>query len=947
MEAERAGGLLERERELAEIDALLAQTADGRGGVVIVDGPPGIGKTRLLEAARECSQLHSVGLRSARGGVMESEYPYGLARRLVGPLVRQRVELGEPLTTVAGAAAPLFGSAEGRLSTDHGELAVALSAALCDIVLTAAATEPLLVTVDDVHWGDVESVRFLSALATRAPDAPVLLMAAIRLPQPRANNATLAGLVAHGGACHLTPAPLSNAAVERLLADQLGMDPTPDFVSACALATNGNPFLCTELARTLSGGGMTAIDAHVERLSGLVPTAVARAVLARIALLPDESRRASAGLAVLGGRASWSLLAALTELEHDALSQSLDDLAAAAVVTRTSMPEFLHPMIRAAVYEDLPVSQRDRDHHRAAELLTCTGTADENEIAAHLLIARPRGERWVAELLGRSATRALRHGAADTAVAYLSRALEEAPDGDLVVELLGHLGDAESRRGNPHLAANALRAAMEQTRDPLRRGALAIPLGLALTRSGHADEATEILGLSVAALPHHALELGCSIETELEVIAHLSGQAGRQVRGRSRRFLAPAGTGEPSDSGQRLALAGRADEEMNRGRADQAAALALLALQDGELMRATGSGVVLFFSTAIVLLYCDHLDAAEQVYREAARHGSEHGHRSAVASAQGFLAGVHHRRGELRHAERAGRQALETANGTSDVLRTTFAGAFLLDALVELGELGRATRLLSELGAQEQLHDALITNILQHARGRLRSAAGEHRRALADHLECGRRAAEWDMQTPAVANWRSLAAEAYAILGDHEAALDHAAAGTESARAFGSPRAIGMALRVEGAIAKDTQRLQEAVAVLEQTPARLDHAHALVTLGCAQRRAGQRVLARATLGKGLRLARICGATPLARTADGELRILGSRTRRVTRSGRDVLTASEERVAALAASGYSNQQIAEALTVSIRTVETHLAHSYQKLAIIRRGQLAAILKSDIG
>jgi DNA-binding CsgD family transcriptional regulator len=101
-------------------------------------------------------------------------------------------------------------------------------------------------------------------------------------------------------------------------------------------------------------------------------------------------------------------------------------------------------------------------------------------------------------------------------------------------------------------------------------------------------------------------------------------------------------------------------------------------------------------------------------------------------------------------------------------------------------------------------------------------------------------------------------------------------------------------------------------------------------------------MARESLTDGLRLARICGAVPLGRETDSELSLLGSRTRRVIRAGAEELTAAERRVARLAADGYSNQQIADALVVSIRTVEAHLAHVYQKLDIKSRRQLAAAL-----
>lgn len=937
-------GLLERDRELQAIARLIEETSEGRGGLIIVDGPAGIGKTRLLEATRARAQAAGFAQLVARGGVLERSHPFGLVRALLDPVIRERAA-SESLGDILGVAEPLFDPEAGTHPHAATESALAMLLSLSQVVIDAAARGPLLVSVDDAHWADAESLRFLSALTGRLIDHPVLLIVAWRRHDPGASRELLGQLLIRSETHHLAPAPLSSDAVATLLRTELGAEADPAFVLAFASATGGNPFMCTELVRTLADEGLAPRAEYVGHLIGLAPEAVARSVLARLALLPEAAQRAAAALSVVEGKGAWRLVSALTELEHEVLSEAFDMLADAGVVRRDATPEFLHPMLRTAVYEDLPVSRRDHDHHRAAALLAQSGTADEDEIAAHLLLTRPRGETWVAEQLGRAAANALRQGAADAAAAYLARALEESPGGELGTTLLADLGEAESRRGESGAAATALRAARERSEDPVRRAELSIPLALALTRLGRAPEGMEVLEDAVAGLPADAVEIGQAIETEIEVIAHLNGQAGRLVRGRDLRFPRPPDAPD-SAAGERLAFAGRADVAMNRGRADEASELALLALRDGELMRQEGSGIVLFFSTAIVLLYCDRLDEAERVYRDALVHAEERGRPHIAASARGFLAGVHLRRGQLGQAESAARMCLESTLGSGEILRTTFAGAFLIEALVERGELGHATRALTDLRAQDHLPDALIVNILQHARGRLRSAGGDHRGALADHLEGGRRAAEWDMHTPAVANWRSLAAAEYAALGRDDDACRYAEAGTESARRFGSPRALGMALGCEGAIRRDLDQLREAVEILRAGPARLESARALIALGSAERRNGARTQAREDLEEGLRLARVCGAVPLARAADEELTVLGSRARRVTRAGADGLTASEHRVAALAAGGYSNRQIADALVLSVRTVETHLAHCYQKLGIEGRRQIAEVLEPEI-
>jgi DNA-binding CsgD family transcriptional regulator len=152
----------------------------------------------------------------------------------------------------------------------------------------------------------------------------------------------------------------------------------------------------------------------------------------------------------------------------------------------------------------------------------------------------------------------------------------------------------------------------------------------------------------------------------------------------------------------------------------------------------------------------------------------------------------------------------------------------------------------------------------------------------------------------------------------------------------------GLATRRSEGIA----RLHEAVEVLSDSGAQLEHARALTDLGAAIRRSGSRVQAREPLRQGLELAHACGATALAERAHTELLASGARPRRLTFSGADSLTASERRVAELAAARMGNVAIAQALFVSRKTIETHLGHVYAKLNITSRDQLGPLL-NDTG
>lgn len=161
------------------------------------------------------------------------------------------------------------------------------------------------------------------------------------------------------------------------------------------------------------------------------------------------------------------------------------------------------------------------------------------------------------------------------------------------------------------------------------------------------------------------------------------------------------------------------------------------------------------------------------------------------------------------------------------------------------------------------------------------------------------------------------------------------------ARRWGTGRALGIVLRTRASLeggARSTEWLSQAVAALEDSPARLELAHALVELGASLRRAGRRSEARERLRRGLELAHVCSAWALEERAVEELVVAGVRPQRFQLSGVESLTPSERRVAGLAAEGLSNREIAGALYITNKTVEVHLTHAYRKLDIRSRTQL---------
>jgi len=254
----------------------------------------------------------------------------------------------------------------------------------------------------------------------------------------------------------------------------------------------------------------------------------------------------------------------------------------------------------------------------------------------------------------------------------------------------------------------------------------------------------------------------------------------------------------------------------------------------------------------------------------------------------------------------------------------------------------------SALALAESLPASARMFYWQDSSARLRILRGDLAGGAAELLDAGRRFDSVDSRNPALIAWRSRAALALLQLGELDEATRLAAEELELAREWGAPRALGTSLRVAGLVEggkSGLAQLGEAVEVLSDSPAKLEHAKARTELGAALRRAGHRVQAREHLRRAVELATICGAAALATRAETELRATGARPRRIALSGVESLTPSERRVAEMAAQGPTNREIAQALFVTPRTVEVHLTSIFRKLEISSRAQLAAALHSQ--
>jgi DNA-binding CsgD family transcriptional regulator len=304
------------------------------------------------------------------------------------------------------------------------------------------------------------------------------------------------------------------------------------------------------------------------------------------------------------------------------------------------------------------------------------------------------------------------------------------------------------------------------------------------------------------------------------------------------------------------------------------------------------------------------------------------------------------RRGALADAEADAREALDMADELGLAWAEPVTIATLLESLAEQGRSAEAEELLAERELSEWQQGSARAAMYLHARGRLRLEQERMEDALRDFRAAGQTLSDYAIDHPAMLNWRTSAAEALLVLGRGGEAAELVDADLEKARGFGAAHLIGAALRVQGLIAGGDEGialLHEAVEVLERSPAALARARALVDLGAALRRAGERASSRDPLRSGMDLAHRCSASQLAERARQELAASGARPRRRALTGVDALTPGESRIAQMAAGGRSNREIAQALFLSVRTVENQLRRVYSKLEIGSRRDLADALR----
>jgi len=932
--------LVGRAAELAALDRAVDQVRAGSsGGVVCVEGEPGIGKSALLERLAAAAARARVTVLAARGTEFESDLPFGLWNEAL-------------------ATAPPAGADRHRA---HRELRAALED-------RAATDGALVVCLDDVHWADPASADALAALVRRPPAGPVLLALATRPDRAGpALSAALGSALREGRLTALAPAPLHEAEAREVV----GAVPAEVFA-----ASGGNPFYLQELARAARPSGPLASRAGALRSPAgqprataqppAVPAAVAAALGAELAALDAAARRLAGGAAVAGDPFDAGLAGQVAALEPAEAADALDALLAAGLVRPAGPPRrfaFRHPVVHDAVLEAMPGGRRLEAHGRAAAALERRG-AGPVERAHHVEFSADPGDEAAIALL-QAAADGLRALAPATAARFHAGALRLLPDAPAHAarraRLQGRLAEAQAAAGRHGDARATLVDALRTAPDP-ERLALTVAAANAEWWLGLDDDARRRLQVALGDLPaapsadrirlRLALALttlwGCDLaearaqadDALLDALA--VGDPVFEVAARAAGALARA-TEADDPAGARTDLAAsaallaglRPDQVATRlpafwmhGRArqvlgDAAGARADLA-RGAELASETGRESVLLLVTVESVATLVELGALDEALA-AAQDGVDlarlariprmvNAALSALSTATLATGDVS---GALAHAGEAQALAAPAA-----FLAPGQPGWALGAALTAAGNPGRAVATLLEAFGGPELGAVLPSHRPRAAADLVEAQldAGDVRGAAAA-LDHGGRAAR-RAGTPAAAATIGVARAAVELArGDACAAVASAGAAASGADAAAAPLTAALArLQAGRALAAAGDR-RRAIDALDRACADLER------FGAARRR-DEAVRELRRLGR--RVTRPRGA-PSTGTVAGDGRLGG-------------LTAREREIAELVAAGRTNREIAEQLVLSTRTVEAHLRNVFAKLGVRSRVELTRAVGS---
>jgi DNA-binding CsgD family transcriptional regulator/energy-coupling factor transporter ATP-binding protein EcfA2 len=910
--------LLERDDETNVVSRALEQARAGTGSVVVLAGPLGNGKTTLLRALSRLSAAASFSVLHASATPVERDHTYGVVRQLLAPVLAGAPE--EVWPGPAAAAAEVFGRGAGHLDDT--------ALGLLSLCRNLSTTKPLFVLVDDLQWADEPSLAVLELLAGRIRHLRVVLLVTVRDGDPLAERPAAASVLA-AASRRLRPRPLSPAGAAKLLRAKLGRECAEEFGLACHEATGGNPLLLTALALAWALGGEPPVAANAQLVRALRPAQARERVVACMRALPEPVRGLVRAAAVLGESAELDVVSALAGLDESSAAETVRRLGELGLFAGDG---FAHPWMREAADDLMTAAEREELHLRAVRLLHDLGKPAE-AVAGHLLaVATPQGA-WAVEALRDAAHVALRRGAPATAVTYLRRALlDTSVDGADRATVLVDLASAE-RLLDVNAAVRTVSYAVALLPGPRERAAALIRLTPAVL--GDAPEAvvSMVRGLVEEFGPAERLsgvdrDLALRLEARLRFISRSESWDLTTACAR----LDELGNAGWTDSGaerELLSVLVNAAALTARAPARRVALLAeqLLAREPASSAHSAGTAPLLVTALAAADspgVVADWLGRA----LGAAQQRGDVVEQAMIRSEQSL---VHLLTGQVAEAARAASDALGLGAWnwrSAGTLTAVLSGVVAL----QLGDQGLIDQVLASM--EEEHANPCLATVTGLLRGHAAVVRGEHAAAALTLTDCGAHLDRLGWRNPVLFPWRS----ALAVVRHELGATSHALALAEEERLiaeeWGAASGVGRTLRVLGRIVggdRGRELTGNAVEVLRTSAHRLELLRAL-------RQQAEFTGNHDAWRSCLELAEEIGAQRIAHRARTALGV----TAPATTGGK--LTRSERKVALLAVSGRSNQDIAELLEVTSRAVEKHLTNTYRKLGVRGRSELAEALGS---
>jgi DNA-binding CsgD family transcriptional regulator len=913
-----------RAGELKVIGALVTALGQGRGGVLVLEGPPGIGKSRLLTEVMALADKG--GVRTLFGEAFEYQQTVPFFALFMATL-RADPPIGD-----ADALRRLGGSEDLRYWVVHD---------LADAIHAAAAETPLAIVLEDIHWADNSTLLALRSLATARPDVPVLWVLTARTGAGGPAVQETLSVLHRADAAVLRVAAMSASAVADMVQDTVRANADASLLNLAAKA-HGNPFLVGELVGGLGEEGRLTVSGGRAVATGeALPRRLAAGMQQRLDLLSNGAGEVVRVAAVLPDRFSAGLLAAMLERQPSSLLSAVDEAVRADLLVEDGEQlRFRHDLLREATRQSLPQSLRRAMERQSASIMLGLGAAPA-EVATQLARSAEPGDREAIDAL-RAAAQSVGHSDASAAADLSQRALEllpahDADHGLLVAETVGLLN-----RASRYVEAEALGvAALSEVASPEEEAEIRLRLAT-LTKHTAQRRVEE---------NRRALQLGDISEvTRARHLAWLAynlafhDQREQERAAANEAAAAAAATGDLEATmlaDVTLALLDCGDGYAGRALRRLAELCALARTTD-----ATAAHGLAAMHYPLLLAVVGRLDDAAVQVAEGIEQARRAGNAMALAIWAAIDGVVHLSAGRLS-AARAAIESLPPPQRTGvtepDMIRTA---------------------ILAEVAARTD-DRTLLQQMINDARDAYSTGSSMVGRGAAHVL--------------ALAAWqRDDVHDAMRWLGDitlfgsplWPQVLDQVILGARVASAAGDaglrarvlqatellererpaiPLFTGVAGYARGILERDAPALLAAADVLQSSSRPLLYAAAAEDAGAELARTDHPDTAVHQLNAAFDTYMEHEALADARRVGRELRRLGVQRRIVSqprvKTGWDSLTDSELTVVNLIAQGVTNRDVAEQLHLSLHTVKNHVHNAFAKLGINTRAQLTPLMRGS--